>query len=107
MALLTEQKCEPCRGGTPPLSPEQAAALHQETPEWDLKEGAIERGFKFKDFREAMAFVNRVADLAEQEGHHPDIHVSWNRVRLELTTHKIGGLSNNDFIMAAKVDQLV
>jgi len=62
--------------------------------------------FKFKGFREAMGFVNKVADIAEEEGHHPDIWISWNRVKLTLTTHKIGGLSRNDFIVAAKVDRV-
>ena len=67
----------------------------------------IERQFRFKDFREAIAFVNKVADLAESEGHHPDIFISWNKVRLTLTTHKIGGLSRNDFVLAAKIDELL
>jgi 4a-hydroxytetrahydrobiopterin dehydratase len=77
-------------------------------PGWELQpdEQKLVRSFKFKDFKEAMAFVNRVADLAEAEGHHPDILISWNRVRLELTTHAIKGLSENDFIMAARIGEL-
>jgi len=71
-----------------------------------LKNGRIEKSYRFRDFKEAMRFVNRVAELAESEGHHPDIYVSWNRVRLSLTTHSIGGLSDNDFILAAKIDRL-
>ena len=104
---ISDQKCEPCQVGTPPLSSKQAEALIKETPEWMLKDNSIERVFKFKDFRESMDFVNRVAEIAEEQGHHPDIHINYNRVRLVLITHKIGGLSINDFIVAAKVDKLV
>jgi len=103
---LADRKCEPGRAGTPPLSRQEAERLAHEIPQWTLKEQAIEREFIFKGFREAMAFVNRVAEVAEQEDHHPDICISYNRVRLELSTHKIGGLSPNDFILAAKVDRL-
>jgi 4a-hydroxytetrahydrobiopterin dehydratase len=87
---------------------EDAERLMEQVPSWELKpdEQKLLRRFKFKDFREAMAFVNRIADLAEEEGHHPDIHISWNRVRLELTTHAIKGLSENDFIMAAKISDM-
>jgi len=104
---LVEQRCEPCREETPPLSKEEARELLEETPQWTLKDNAIEREFRFKDFREAVNFVNKVADVAEKENHHPDIYIYYNRVRLELSTHKIGGLSRNDFILAAKVDKLV
>jgi 4a-hydroxytetrahydrobiopterin dehydratase len=75
-----------------------------QVPGWQLEENKLTRRFKFRDFMEAMAFVNRVAELSEAEGHHPDIHISWNKVRLELTTHAIKGLSENDFIMAAKIN---
>jgi 4a-hydroxytetrahydrobiopterin dehydratase len=104
--VLADQKCEPCRSGTPPLSHEDAEILRREVPDWALKEADIERTFKFGGFKEAMRFVNRVAGAAEEEGHHPDIHISYNTVRLELSTHKIGGLSRNDFILAAKIDAL-
>jgi len=104
---LSSQKCEPCRVGTPPLSAEEAAELSKAIPRWRLKENAIERDFDLWDFRAAIDFVNGVAELAEEEDHHPDIHVSYRRVRLELTTHKIKGLSRNDFILAAKIDRLV
>lgn len=104
---LTEEKCIPCKGGEPPLGPEEARALHIQVPEWTLHEKSLEREFTFKDFREAIAFINRVADIAEAEGHHPDISIFYNKVRLELSTHKIGGLSRNDFILAAKIDQVV
>lgn len=103
---LVEEQCIPCKGGEPPLSPIEAKALAVQTPNWTVMETAIEREFRFKDFREAIAFINRVADIAEAEGHHPDIYVYYNRVKLTLSTHKIGGLSRNDFILAAKIDQM-
>jgi len=104
---LVEEKCKPCQGGEPTLSVAEAEGLGRQVPEWAIEDQAIERHLKFKDFREAMEFVNKVADAAEEEGHHPDIHISWNKVRLRLTTHKIGGLSRNDFILAAKIDKLL
>jgi 4a-hydroxytetrahydrobiopterin dehydratase len=103
---LQEQKCVPCTSATPPLSRDEANMLHQDVPEWTLKDSAIERTFVFKDFKEAMRFIARVAELAEEQGHHPDIHIYYNKVRLELTTHKIKGLSENDFILAAKINTL-
>jgi 4a-hydroxytetrahydrobiopterin dehydratase len=104
---LAEKKCVPCEGGTPPLTEQQAESLLAQLKEgWELQEGKLARQFKFRDFREAMAFVNKVAEIAEAEGHHPDIAISYNRVRLTLFTHAIKGLSDNDFIVAAKVDQL-
>lgn len=74
--------------------------------DWELSEKQIQKDFRFKDFTEAMRFVNQVAELSESEGHHPDIQISWNRVTLSLTTHAIGGLSENDFILASKIDRL-
>ena len=106
MSELTQKYCQACEAGTPPMSMEEAQGLMEQVPGWELGENKLSRRFKFKDFREAMSFVNRVAELAEQEGHHPDIHISWNRVRLELTTHAIKGLSENDFIMAAKTSEM-
>ncbi len=103
---LSQHKCEPCQVGTPPLSREEAVELLRETPEWRLKDDAIEREFEFDDFRGSIAFINRVAEVAEEEGHHPDIFVYYSKVRLQLSTHKIGGLSKNDFILAAKIDGL-
>jgi len=105
--VLQELKCEPCQKGTPPLTGEETEQLLCDVPDWELKDERLERQFKFRDFIEALDFVVRVGEVAEEEGHHPDIHVSYNRVRLTLTTHKIGGLSRNDFILAAKVDRLV
>jgi 4a-hydroxytetrahydrobiopterin dehydratase len=103
MVGLVQKHCVPCEAGTPPLTKEEAEALLEQVPGWQLEENKLTRRFKFRDFKEAMAFVNRVADLAEEEGHHPDIYISWNRVRLDLTTHAIKGLSENDFILAAKI----
>jgi 4a-hydroxytetrahydrobiopterin dehydratase len=103
---LAAKKCIPCEGGTPPMGELEAKALLKEVEGWQLLENKIQKVFKFKDFKESMEFVNRVADLAEEEGHHPDILISWNKVTLNLTTHAIGGLSENDFIMAAKINKM-
>ena len=107
---LLNKKCVPCEGGVKPLSGASLQALLKEVgPAWQLlEEKAIERDFKFKNFREAMDFVNAVAKLAEIEGHHPDIDLhGWNKVRITLSTHAIGGLSENDFIVAKKIDFLI
>ncbi len=108
---LAQKKCVPCEGGTPPMQPEEALKLQQQVKDWRLltlnSVHTIEKRFKFNDFAEAMRFVNKVAALAEEEGHHPDIRINWNKVALQLTTHAIHGLSENDFIMAAKIDRLV
>lgn len=105
---LTARACVPCRGGIPPLTRAEFSPMLEQVPEWEVKDDKLlVRDFAFKDFKGAMAFVNRVADLAEAEGHHPNIFVhDWNKVRLELYTHKIGGLHENDFILAAKSDAL-
>ncbi len=105
---LAQRHCVPCEGGTPPMSASDAQALLAQAPGWKLIVGEptkLTRQMKFKDFVGAMAFVNRIAGVAEAEGHHPDICVSWNRVTFELTTHAIGGISENDFIMAAKINE--
>jgi 4a-hydroxytetrahydrobiopterin dehydratase len=104
---LVEEKCEPCAAGTAPLGIAEAEVLARETPRWSLEDKQIERQFQLKDFRQAMDFVDKVAEIAEAQGHHPDIFISWNKVRLVLSTHKIGGLSRNDFVVAAKIDQLL
>lgn len=105
---LTEKSCVACRGGVPPLTPEAAERLHAQTPEWTLNDDArrIERTFRFKNFQEAMAFVAKVGDLAESEQHHPDITFGWGYATIVLFTHKIKGLHENDFILAAKIDRL-
>lgn len=105
---LLSKKCVPCEGGVEPLVKTEAEKYLQEVPGWRLSGDAlkVDREFKFKDFKGAMSFVNKVAELAESEGHHPDIYVSYSRVRLTLSTHAISGLSENDFILAAKINQL-
>tara|TARA_Y100000310_G_scaffold344991_1_gene460995 strand:- start:5866 stop:6189 length:324 start_codon:yes stop_codon:yes gene_type:complete len=105
---LTEKKCVPCEGGTPPFTPEQMQEyLGQLQSAWEVEQGKkIKKKFEFKDFKDAMDFVNKVAELAEKENHHPNIRIYYNKVVIELTTHSIGGLSENDFILAAKIEQL-
>ena len=105
---LTAKTCTPCRGGVPPLGRTEAGRLLVETPGWTLSEDAtrIERSFPFPDFARALAFVDKVGALAEAEGHHPDIAFGWGYCRVLFYTHKIRGLHENDFIMAAKVNTL-
>lgn len=105
---LTDKKCVPCEGGTPPLTRDQFAPMLAEVKNWQvLEEKKIQKDFKFKNFKEVMAFVNKIAELAEAEGHHPDLNIhDWNKLTIRLSTHAIGGLSENDFILAAKIDQL-
>ena len=88
----------------PPLSPDQADACLASVPEWEIVNGELVRTFQFKDFRAALGFVNRVGDLAEEAGHHPDIDIRYNRVRLALVTHDAGGLTSKDFDLAARAD---
>lgn len=104
---LCDLKCAPCRGSIPPLTRDQLAPLLAQVPEWTLAEDAlsISRAWKFKDFKQAQEFVNKVGAVAEAEGHHPDIEFGWGYVRLKLWTHAIKGLHENDFILAAKVDR--
>ena len=106
---LAEKSCTPCRGGIPPLTQEQAASYRNQAPGWDLLDGAtrIERTYRFRNFREAFAFVERAAALAEAEGHHPEIRYGWGYATISLHTKKIKGLHENDFIMAAKLDHIV
>jgi 4a-hydroxytetrahydrobiopterin dehydratase len=104
--ILCEEKCEPSHAGDVPLRKAEADVLAPSVPQWKLSEKKIERKFKFKDFRHAMVFVNRVADAANEQDHHPNIDISYDRVLLTLSTEKIGGLSRNDFILAAQIDQL-
>ncbi len=108
MSGLTAKTCVPCRGGVPPLTTDEAKHYLGETPNWALDGAAsrIERRFAFRDFVEAIDFVNRVGTLAEEEGHHPDISFGWGYCNVVLYTHKIKGLHENDFIMAAKIDLL-
>jgi 4a-hydroxytetrahydrobiopterin dehydratase len=105
---LAQKSCTPCRGGVPPLTQAEAERLRAEAPEWQFLDDAhrIERGFRFKTFREALTFVERVGELAEAEGHHPDLSFGWGYATVSLRTKKIKGLHENDFIMAAKIDRL-
>jgi pterin-4a-carbinolamine dehydratase len=104
---LAQKHCVPCEGGTPPLSADAARSLLGQLQGWQLHENkSIEKSFKFKDFVGAVDFVNAVTPVAEAEGHHPDLLVKWGEVRVSLTTHAVGGLTENDFILAAKIDQL-
>lgn len=105
---LSSKKCQPCEGTTPPLTVEEANKLFAQISGWELIEGAkIKKEFKFKDFSAAMEFVNKVANIANQENHHPAILISYNKVKITNSTHAIGGLSENDFILAAKIDKLI
>jgi len=108
MADLLQKHCVPCEGGVPALTPGQAKEFLKQTPGWllDATSTKIGKQFTFKNFVEAMEFVKKVAELAESENHHPDILVNYSRVTLTLWTHAIGGLSENDFIVAAKVNTL-
>jgi len=105
---LVDKKCVPCEGGIPPLKGEEITKfMGQLDPAWEVVNGKkIRREFQFKDFKQTMAFANNVADLAEDEGHHPDFRISYGKLIIELWTHKIGGLFDNDFILAAKIDRL-
>lgn len=105
---LTVKKCVACESGMPPLTAEQIKPYLDQAQGWSLVGiQKIYKEFKFRDFKEAMNFVNKVAAIAENEGHHPDFAILYNRVIINLTTHAVGGLSENDFIMAAKVDTLL
>jgi len=107
-SVLAEKICTPCRGGIPPLTVEEAEAYRLQVPEWTLADGGtrIERTYRFKNFHEAFAFVAHVAELAEAQGHHPEISFGWGHATISLKTNKIKGLHENDFIMAAKLDRV-
>lgn len=112
---LTQKHCVPCEGGTPPLSENEEDRLLKETPGWVFLRDSVNLGqvhklrrqFVFKNFLEAIEFVNKVASVAQEEDHHPDIYIFYNKVQLDLFTHAVGGLSENDFIMAAKINNLL
>lgn len=105
---LTSQKCVPCEGGTKPLTQKEIEPYLTNVKDWKVKDEGkkIEKKFRFKDFKQALAFVNQIGEIAEKEGHHPDIDFGWGYAEIELSTHAIGGLSVNDFILAAKIDRL-
>jgi len=106
---LADKQCIPCRGGVPPLPQARIDELLKELePGWRLNAaGHLERSYEFRNFAEALAFANRIGAIAEQEGHHPDLHVAWGRCVVEIWTHKIDGLTESDFVLAAKYDRLV
>jgi 4a-hydroxytetrahydrobiopterin dehydratase len=105
---LATKKCTPCRGGIPPLTHEEVERFQSQTPNWELRDDGhrIERIFRFRNFQEALGFVRDVGDLAETEGHHPDISFGWGYATISLRTKKIKGLHENDFIMASKIDRM-
>jgi 4a-hydroxytetrahydrobiopterin dehydratase len=108
MTNLLQKKCKPCERGVEPLEGEALEKLMKDLQgDWKIvNQHHLEKEFAFKDFKEALEFTNKIGALAETEGHHPDIHLCWGKVRIILWTHKINGLSDNDFILAAKIDKL-
>ncbi|HUJ80953.1 MAG TPA: 4a-hydroxytetrahydrobiopterin dehydratase [Candidatus Acidoferrales bacterium] len=107
MTDLASKNCVPCRGGVPPLAGKELDALAKQVPDWKVVDGHhIVRLYKFPDFRQALAFVNKVGALAEEQGHHPDILLAWGKAEITTWTHAINGLTESDFILAAKIDRL-
>lgn len=104
---LAGEACVPCRGGVPPLAGDELGALERELGSgWRVVEGHhLEKEFRFRDFAEALAFTNRVGEISEREGHHPDIYLAWGKVRVTVWTHKINGLTRSDFVLAAKIER--
>lgn len=108
MIELARKKCTPCRGGVPPLSGDALVKLQERLPFWKVVDGHhLAKSFLFPDFKAALAFVNRAGAVAEEEGHHPDLRLSWGKVDVQIYTHKAGGLTENDFILAAKIDDVL
>ncbi len=107
MSELAKKRCIPCQGGIPALEGQELDAFATEVPRWTVTNGHhLDRELTFPDFRQALDFTNQIGELAEQEGHHPDIYLAWGKVGLKIWTHKIDGLTESDFILAAKIDQL-
>ena len=107
MSDLADKTCVPCRGDVPPLRGKELAELERQLPDWEVVEGHhLRREFRFRNFGEALDFVNRVGELAEEQGHHPDVEFGWGRAAITIFTHKIDGLTESDFVLAAKVDRL-
>jgi len=103
---LADKQCVPCRGGVPPLHGDELNRLSAELPGWNVAGGHhLEKTFRFPDFKTALAFVNQAGQIAEQQGHHPDLFLSWGQVQVKIYTHKIDGLTESDFILAAKIDR--
>ena len=104
---LASKTCVPCRGGVPPLKGEELRKFRQQLPGWEvISEHHLHRAYSFPDFKTALEFVNRVGEMAEQQGHHPDIVLGWGKVEITTWTHKIDGLTESDFILAAKIEEL-
>lgn len=107
MSRLVEKNCVPCQGGIPPLSHDQTNEFIKELNEWSIENNHhLTKNFTFPNFITALEFVNRIGTIAESEGHHPDLYLSWGKVRVETWTHKIDGLTESDFILAAKIDAI-
>jgi 4a-hydroxytetrahydrobiopterin dehydratase len=103
---LANRSCVPCRGGVPPFTREQIEPLLEQIDGWAAEDDRkLVKSYRFKNFAQALDFVNRAGAIAESEGHHPDLHLSWGRVGAEIWTHKIGGLTEGDFVLAAKLDR--
>jgi 4a-hydroxytetrahydrobiopterin dehydratase len=108
MSELAERQCVPCRGGVPPMKSEQINEMSSLLPDWQVvNEHHLQRAYRFKDFRESLDFINRVGELAEEQGHHPDICFGWGQADITIWTHKIDGLTESDFVLAAKIDKLL
>ena len=107
MSQLSTKQCVPCRGGVPALKGDEIKPLLAELQGWDvIDEHHLTKLYPFPDFAQGLAFVNRVGELAEEQGHHPEIFLTWGKVRIDIWTHKVGGLTESDFILAAKIDAL-
>ncbi len=107
MAELAEKTCVPCRGGVPPLTAEQIRPLQAQVENWSvINNHHLERELQFPDFKTALEFVDKVGAIAEEQGHHPDIYLAWGKARVTIWTHKIDGLTESDFILAAKIDRV-
>lgn len=107
MTDLASKQCVPCRGGVPPLKGAELSAMAAQVPGWQVvNEHHISKSWKFPDFAAALAFVNKVGALAEEQGHHPDIFLAWGRADVTIWTHKIDGLTESDFILAAKIERI-
>ena len=107
MSDLATRKCKPCEGGVAPYTPQQATELLRQLKGWTLDDGKLVKVYPFTNYHQTMAFVNALAWISHREDHHPDLKVGYNQCRVEYSTHAIGGLSENDFICAAKADQLL
>ena len=107
MTELAAKTCQPCKGGVPPLAGAELDALARQVPQWKVVDAHhITRIFTFPDFKQALAFVNKAGAIAEEQGHHPDILLTWGKAEVTTYTHKINGLTESDFILAAKIDKL-